>query len=148
MMRSNGLKGQQWSAQGCALGKRNARPSPCKGKRTIAGQRPAITLLPFQGGVIYSSSPRALPWADHCCPFGAFERRILPSYFLSLLMITLRWHGDRGPFKFFNFSIFQFFNFSIFQFFNSLSRCLYTFLMRLMARFLICLTRSRCRPMS
>ena len=99
MMRRNGLrsaqgdacvehrskKGQQRSAQGSALGTRDAQPSPCKGKRTIAGRCPAITLLPFQGGGIYSSSPRALPWADHCCPFGAFERRILPSYFLSLL---------------------------------------------------------------
>ena len=50
MMRSNGLKGQQRSAQGSALGKREAQHSPCKGKRTIAGHRPAITLLPFQGG--------------------------------------------------------------------------------------------------
>ena len=50
MMRSNGLEGQQWSAQGNALGTQVAQPSPCKGKRTIAGQRPAITLLPFQGG--------------------------------------------------------------------------------------------------
>ena len=89
MMRRNGLKGQQRSAQGSALGTLEAQPSPCKGKRTIAGQHPAITLLPFQGGGVYSSSPRALPWADHCCPFGAFERRILPCYFLSLLNNTV-----------------------------------------------------------
>ena len=50
MVRNSGLKGQQMSAQGSALGKREAQPSPCKGKRTIAGHRPAITLLPFQGG--------------------------------------------------------------------------------------------------
>ena len=50
MMRSNGLKGQQRPAQGSALGTLEAQPSPCKGKRTIAGQHPAISLLPFQGG--------------------------------------------------------------------------------------------------
>ena len=50
MMQKNGLKGQQIIAQGIALGNIEAINTPCKGKRTIAGHRPAITLLPFQGG--------------------------------------------------------------------------------------------------
>ncbi len=49
IMRSNGLKGQQPIAQGIALGKTTYPRTPCKGKRTIAGHRPAITLLPLQG---------------------------------------------------------------------------------------------------
>ena len=54
IMRSNGLKGQQPIAQGIALGNVVHINTPCKGKRTIAGHRPAITLLPFQG-VDYAS---------------------------------------------------------------------------------------------
>ncbi len=42
-------KGQQLLAQGSALGNEEHIYSPCKGKRTIAGHRPAITLLPLQG---------------------------------------------------------------------------------------------------
>ena len=38
-MRSNGLKGQQRSAQGSALGKLEAQPSPCKGKRTLLNNK-------------------------------------------------------------------------------------------------------------
>ena len=60
----NGLKGQQWSAQGSALGKREAKPSPCKGKRAVAGRRPAVTLLPLQGGgspLVYTQGA-ALGW--------------------------------------------------------------------------------------
>ena len=69
-----GLKGQQLSAQGNALGRRYAQPSPCKGKRVIA----AITLLPLQGVPYTSSTPRALPWADLSTPFqGAHGRNRL-----------------------------------------------------------------------
>ena len=50
MMQKNGLKGQQLIALGIAPGNMEAINTPCKGKRTIAGHRPAITLLPFQGG--------------------------------------------------------------------------------------------------
>ena len=49
MKQRDGLKGQQPLAQGNALGNGEHINSPCKGKRTIAGHRPAITLLPLQG---------------------------------------------------------------------------------------------------
>ena len=42
-------KGQQLLAQGNALGNVEHINSPCKGKRTIAGHRPAIMLLPLRG---------------------------------------------------------------------------------------------------
>ena len=38
-------------AQGIALGNRQPQSTPCKGKRTITGHRPSITLLPLQGVV-------------------------------------------------------------------------------------------------
>ena len=54
-MHRDGLKGQQMSAQGNALSKTMQEHSPCKGKRTIAGHRPAIMLLPSQGELTHST---------------------------------------------------------------------------------------------
>ena len=74
MSQRDGLKGQQRIAQGNALGRKEAVASPCKGKSTNAGCRPATELLPLQGVFDIAILPRALPWAIRYCPFGAFQR--------------------------------------------------------------------------
>ncbi len=67
-MCSNGLKGQQLSAQGNALGKVLTAPTPCKGKSGTL----FTMLLPFQGVVctaVYTQGV-ALGYSLHC-PFRA-----------------------------------------------------------------------------
>lgn len=65
---SNGLKGQQMSAQDNALG---IIGTPCVSKRTNGGNFTVINLLPFQGDVTFHSLPRALPGADISLAFQA-----------------------------------------------------------------------------
>lgn len=89
-MRRDGLKGQQRIAQGNALGRQMVVATPCKGKSSIAGQRPALVLLPLQGVCDFAYLPRALPWAIRYYPFGAFNAEFLPSYFCNITKDTLR----------------------------------------------------------
>ena len=75
MYPKNGLKGLQLLAQSNALGKRARRQSLCKGiSFTIIRM-----LMPLQGAIVGTPTPRALPWAKCSLPLrGVFgQMRII-----------------------------------------------------------------------
>ena len=64
----DGLKGQNLSAQGIALGIHQAQPTPYRGKSILQSR----FFCPYRAHLRSTLQPRAMPWADSCCPFGAF----------------------------------------------------------------------------
>ena len=84
-----GLKGQQIIAQGIALGNMEAINTPWKGKRTIAGHRPAITLLPFQGGNCASVNTQGVALGYYLLPFQGVHTQNFTKLFFKLLLKPL-----------------------------------------------------------